>query len=92
MLAISSSPSLPPEHSRWSRRQRDIVTQLAHDLTVPASKLEELAHEFCRQMGIALNPGRTRDLVLIPTFVSTRPDGSERGCRLALDLGSTNFR
>ncbi|KAG0252462.1 glucokinase [Mortierella polycephala] len=88
-----SSPSiLPTTHSKWSARQCELVESIANEFILSTSKLEALSKEFIHQMHAGLGQDKSKDLAMIPTFITGRPDGHERGCYLALDLGGTNLR
>ncbi|KAF9574197.1 glucokinase [Mortierella alpina] len=88
---LSSSHHSRP-HFKWSERQCQALESLAQEFTLSTSQLETLTTEFVRQMHIGLTSTKSKDLAMIPTFVTGRPDGHERGSYLALDLGGTNLR
>ncbi|KAF9907065.1 glucokinase [Linnemannia zychae] len=80
-------------HSRWSEKQSKVLGALAQEFTLSTEQLETLTGAFINQMQAGLaGDQKSTDLAMIPTFVSGRPDGHERGCYLALDLGGTNLR
>ncbi|CAO3567859.1 unnamed protein product [Mortierella alpina] len=88
---LSSSQCLSP-HFKWSERQSQVLESLAQEFTLSTAQLESLTTEFVRQMHVGLTSTKSKDLAMIPTFVTGLPDGQERGCYLALDLGGTNLR
>ncbi|KAF9191232.1 glucokinase [Haplosporangium sp. Z 767] len=79
-------------HSKWSARQCEVVESIAKEFILSTSKLEDMTIEFIHQMQAGLSQEKSKDLAMIPTFITGRPDGHERGCYLALDLGGTNLR
>ncbi|KAG0002771.1 glucokinase, partial [Modicella reniformis] len=83
---------LPETRFEWSIAQCKALEFVASELTITSSKLENLAHHFVSQMREGLSKEQPTDLAMIPTFVTGRPTGHERGCYLALDLGGTNLR
>lgn len=72
----------------------EAVSTLTSQFTVSTAKLQQLTEAFVRHMNEGLTPqkGTSKDLAMIPTYVTGRPDGHERGSYLALDLGGTNLR
>ncbi|KAF9157446.1 glucokinase [Actinomortierella ambigua] len=90
--AIQAAP-LPQPHSKsWSAAQSHALEVLTEQLTLSTEQLDMLANEFVSQMRTGLAVSDTSDLAMIPTYVTGRPNGTERGCYLALDLGGTNLR
>ena len=59
---------------------------LSHD------DLEKMMNIMEQEMTRGLRKDAQSSLGMLPTFVNALPNGSERGCYLALDLGGTNFR
>ncbi|XP_038651147.1 hexokinase-1-like [Scyliorhinus canicula] len=58
---------------------------------------EKLMLVMCRMkeemaMGLSIKGQQEASLRMLPTFVHSRPNGTENGRFLALDLGGTNFR
>ncbi|KAF9148892.1 glucokinase [Linnemannia schmuckeri] len=89
----STSTHHTKHHSRWSDKQSKVLGHLAEEFTLSTAQLEHLATAFIGQMQSGLaGDQKSSDLAMIPTFVSGRPDGHERGSYLALDLGGTNLR
>ncbi|KAF9953182.1 hexokinase A, partial [Mortierella alpina] len=86
------SSHLPRPHFKWNERQCQVLESLAQEFTLSTAQLEALTAEFMRQMQIGLTSTKSKDLAMIPTFITGRPDGHERGSYLALDLGGTNLR
>uniref|UniRef100_A0A674NTX4 Hexokinase-2 n=1 Tax=Takifugu rubripes TaxID=31033 RepID=A0A674NTX4_TAKRU len=56
--------------------------------------LLDIMHQFRREMvkGLGRDTNPTAALKMLPTFVRSIPDGSEKGDFIALDLGGSNFR
>ncbi|KAI1298318.1 glucokinase [Mortierella claussenii] len=92
MNKLFPSTLLPKDHSKWSDRQREVLQGIAQDFQLTIPKLEELTVHFVEQMRVGLSEHQSKDLAMIPTFVTGRPEGNERGSYLALDLGGTNLR
>ncbi|KAK5873838.1 hypothetical protein PBY51_018841 [Eleginops maclovinus] len=56
--------------------------------------LKEITQRFRRELvkGLGRDTNTTAVLKMLPTFVRSIPDGSEKGDFIALDLGGSNFR
>ncbi|XP_019954385.1 hexokinase-1 [Paralichthys olivaceus] len=56
--------------------------------------LQEITQRFRRELakGLGRDTNPTAGLKMLPTFVRSIPDGSEKGDFIALDLGGSNFR
>uniref|UniRef100_A0A8C3G1X9 Hexokinase-2 n=1 Tax=Cyclopterus lumpus TaxID=8103 RepID=A0A8C3G1X9_CYCLU len=56
--------------------------------------LKEITQRFRRELvkGLGRDTNPTAVLKMLPTFVQSIPDGSEKGDFIALDLGGSNFR
>uniref|UniRef100_A0A8C9ZMY3 Hexokinase-2 n=1 Tax=Sander lucioperca TaxID=283035 RepID=A0A8C9ZMY3_SANLU len=56
--------------------------------------LKEITQRFRRELvkGLGRDTNPTAVLKMLPTFVRSIPDGSEKGDFIALDLGGSNFR
>ncbi|KAF9100668.1 glucokinase [Mortierella sp. AM989] len=83
---------LPKHNAKWSQDQCQVVEDLAKEFTVSTEQLEAMTEHFVQQMREGLNTRDSEDLAMIPSFITGRPDGHERGSYLALDLGGTNLR
>ncbi|KAA0716803.1 Hexokinase-2 [Triplophysa tibetana] len=72
-----------------AERQRILDTlRLSRDQLLEVKrKMEKEMH-----LGLAKETHPTATVKMLPTFVRSTPDGTERGDFLALDLGGTNFR
>ncbi|KAB5528744.1 hypothetical protein PHYPO_G00143710 [Pangasianodon hypophthalmus] len=81
------------------------VTELHHDhvqkvdkflyhLRLSNENLMDVSLRFRREMdkGLGRDTNLTASVKMLPTFVRSTPDGTEKGDFLALDLGGTNFR
>ncbi|XP_036382129.1 hexokinase-2 [Megalops cyprinoides] len=80
-------------------------TELHHDQVQKVDKylfhmrlseenLMDVSMRFRREMdrGLGRDTNPTASVKMLPTFVRSTPDGTEKGDFLALDLGGTNFR
>uniref|UniRef100_A0A8D0D7C0 Hexokinase-2 n=1 Tax=Sander lucioperca TaxID=283035 RepID=A0A8D0D7C0_SANLU len=56
--------------------------------------LKDIMNRFRREMenGLGRDTSPTASIKMLPTFVRSIPDGSEKGDFIALDLGGSNFR
>ena len=64
---------------------------VADEFNYPAEDVQRGVKEFIRQMDEGLQEsGKT--MSQIPTYVTSVPNGTEKGLYLAVDLGGTNFR
>ncbi|KAF9329863.1 glucokinase [Podila minutissima] len=90
---VSSLHSIVPQ-TKWSALQKEAMSTLTSQFTVSTTKLQQLTEAFVQHMneGLTAQKGACKDLAMIPTYVTGRPDGHERGSYLALDLGGTNLR
>ncbi|XP_051977318.1 hexokinase-2-like [Xyrauchen texanus] len=72
-----------------AERQRILDT-----LRLSRDQLTEVKRRMTEEMnrGLAKQTHPTATVKMLPTFVRSTPDGTERGDFLALDLGGTNFR
>ncbi|TID14897.1 hypothetical protein CANINC_004568 [Pichia inconspicua] len=61
-------------------------------LEVRPQLLRELTNLFLKQMHIGLTTNSAMQIPMIVTWVLDKPDGSETGEYLAIDLGGTNLR
>ncbi|KAG7318138.1 hypothetical protein KOW79_017893 [Hemibagrus wyckioides] len=81
------------------------VTELHHDhvqkvdrflyhLRLSNENVMDISLRFRREMdkGLGRDTNLTAAVKMLPTFVRSTPDGTEKGDFLALDLGGTNFR
>ncbi|KAI8837584.1 hypothetical protein BC829DRAFT_404965 [Chytridium lagenaria] len=69
----------------------DCLVRMDKLFSVPADKLNQI----CRHMVVEMKKGLQDDrqtLKMIPSHVTNRPNGTETGSFLALDLGGSNFR
>ena len=69
----------------------DTMIRLEAILSISTAKLHEIVKHFVKEITQGLSiPDST--LAMIPSHVSVRATGQEKGTYLALDLGGTNFR
>ncbi|KAI9044915.1 glucokinase glkA [Aspergillus affinis] len=69
----------------------DEATRIAREFDYPAAEVQRGVKEYIREMDEGLRQEHTT-LSQIPTFVTSVPNGTEKGLYLAVDLGGTNFR
>ncbi|XP_018617907.1 hexokinase-2 [Scleropages formosus] len=75
--------------TQHAERQHILDTlRLSHEQLLEVKR--RMSEEICR--GLAKETHSTASVKMLPTFVRSTPDGTERGDFLALDLGGTNFR
>ncbi|KAL4924756.1 glucokinase glkA [Aspergillus undulatus] len=67
------------------------ATRIANQFDYPAKEVQRGVKEYIRESDEGLSQEGTT-LSQIPTFVTSVPNGTEKGLYLAVDLGGTNFR
>ncbi|KAG2207749.1 hypothetical protein INT47_011869 [Mucor saturninus] len=71
--------------------QQEAMTALHHEFNVTTQRARTIVQQFVEEMEKGLDhEGAT--VPMIPSFVTGRPTGQEKGKYLALDLGGTNLR
>ncbi|KAI4192704.1 MAG: hypothetical protein LQ346_004196 [Caloplaca aetnensis] len=65
--------------------------KVAEEFEYPGEKVNKGVKEFIRQMDEGLQE-TGKSMSQIPTYVTSVPNGTEKGVYLAVDLGGTNFR
>ncbi|KAJ8415432.1 hypothetical protein AAFF_G00424120 [Aldrovandia affinis] len=70
------------------------VDKYLYHLRLSEENLMDVSVRFRREMdrGLGRDTNPTASIKMLPTFVRSTPDGTEKGDFLALDLGGTNFR
>ncbi|XP_064209912.1 hexokinase-2 isoform X1 [Anguilla rostrata] len=70
------------------------VDKYLYHLRLSEESLMDLSVRFRREMdrGLGRDTNPTASIKMLPTFVRSTPDGTEKGDFLALDLGGSNFR
>ncbi|XP_041757275.1 hexokinase-2 isoform X2 [Coregonus clupeaformis] len=70
------------------------VDKYLYHLRLSDENLMDVSVRFRREMdkGLGRDSNPTAAVKMLPTFVRSTPDGTEKGDFLALDLGGTNFR
>ncbi|KAI1901089.1 hypothetical protein AGOR_G00056540 [Albula goreensis] len=70
------------------------VDKFLYHLRLSSENLMDVSVRFRREMdrGLSRDTNPTAAVKMLPTFVRSTPDGTEKGDFLALDLGGTNFR
>lgn len=85
-------------HKASEQQLTKAVDELEDEFEVSPQKLDELVAYFIEQMEKGLAPQENEDkstnkgLPMIPSYVTSTPNGTEKGTLLAADLGGTNFR
>ncbi|GAA6076147.1 hexokinase-2, partial [Tachysurus ichikawai] len=74
--------------------QEPEVDRFLYHLRLSNENLMDISLRFRREMdkGLGRDTNLTAAVKMLPTFVRSTPDGTEKGDFLALDLGGTNFR
>lgn len=95
MLSASFSnktgAAVPVPQIKGTTEQQQAVTELFHQFDVTTDKAKAIVNQFIEEMKKGLDhEGAT--VPMIPSFVTGRPTGEEKGKYLALDLGGTNLR
>ena len=67
------------------------IDEIDVQLTLSKDILDKILERFHERMFFGL-ANDNQNMLMIPTFVTGVPDGSEQGTYLALDLGGTNLR
>ncbi|KAF2979132.1 hypothetical protein EK904_007124, partial [Melospiza melodia maxima] len=69
-------------------------TRFLHQLRLPDDVLQDVAARFQAEMlkGLARDTNPTAAVKMLPSFVRSLPDGSEKGEFLAVDLGGSQLR
>uniref|UniRef100_A0A6Q2ZKR2 Hexokinase-2 n=1 Tax=Esox lucius TaxID=8010 RepID=A0A6Q2ZKR2_ESOLU len=70
------------------------VDKYLYHLRLSDENLMDVSVRFRREMdkGLGRDSSPTASVKMLPTFVRSTPDGTEKGDFLALDLGGSNFR
>ncbi|XP_029916093.1 hexokinase-2 isoform X1 [Myripristis murdjan] len=70
------------------------VDKYLYHLRLSDETLMDVSVRFRREMdkGLCRDTNSTAAVKMLPTFVRSTPDGTEKGSFLALDLGGSNFR
>ncbi|KAM3868064.1 hexokinase-2 isoform 2-T2 [Diretmus argenteus] len=70
------------------------VDKYLYHLRLSDENLMDVSVRFRREMdkGLGRDTNSTAAVKMLPTYVCSTPDGTEKGDFLALDLGGTNFR
>uniref|UniRef100_A0A8C7THR4 Hexokinase-2 n=1 Tax=Oncorhynchus mykiss TaxID=8022 RepID=A0A8C7THR4_ONCMY len=78
----------------WLKNTLVGVDKLLYHLRLSDENLIDVSERFRREMdkGLGRDSNPTAAVKMLPTFVRSTPDGTEKGDFLALDLGGTNFR
>ncbi|OMH83315.1 Hexokinase-1 [Zancudomyces culisetae] len=72
-------------------RVEAMLKELEEEFMVSDEKMRDIIKEFHQEMDNGLK-GKESSLPMIPSYVTKRPTGKEKGSYLALDLGGTNLR
>lgn len=88
-------------HQVNNLRLLDEVDKICAEFEVTQDKLHELTDYFIKQMEIGLSNvnsnegsinGNNAGLAMIPSYVTSKPNGTEKGLFMAAVLGGMNFR
>lgn len=82
---------MPQTHAIYAHPGEDVLSSVLQQFDVHDDHLFNITRTFLREMWDGLE-SYGHDMAMIPTFVRSTPDGSEKGTFLALDLGGTNLR
>uniref|UniRef100_A0A3Q2YFB3 Phosphotransferase n=1 Tax=Hippocampus comes TaxID=109280 RepID=A0A3Q2YFB3_HIPCM len=71
-----------------------MIDKYLYSMRLSDETLKDIMNRFRREMEDGLGHGTnpTATVKMLPTFVRSIPDGSEKGDFIALDLGGSNFR
>ncbi|XP_061586344.1 hexokinase-2 [Cololabis saira] len=83
-----------PENYCGDQDEQTPVDKYLHQFKLSDRTLMDLSKRFRREMdkGLCRDTNATASVKMLPTFVTSTPDGTEQGEFLALDLGGSNFR
>ncbi|KAJ3294288.1 hexokinase A [Rhizoclosmatium sp. JEL0117] len=70
----------------------ETVARLRGMFSLPADRLQQIVKQILVDMKKGLEKDGAANIKMLPTHVTRRPSGKEKGTYLALDLGGTNFR
>lgn len=86
-------------HRATAKALTQKVDEICDEFAIDADKLKDLTSYFIESMEKGLKPleegeteGTSKGLPMIPSYVTGKPNGTEKGVLLAADLGGTNFR
>ncbi|XP_076807725.1 hexokinase-2-like isoform X2 [Clavelina lepadiformis] len=70
------------------------VKELENQINLNDENLTSIIHKMLKEMkkGLGKSTNDQAKVKMIPSYVASLPDGTEKGSFLALDLGGTNFR
>uniref|UniRef100_A0A8C3G1W4 hexokinase n=1 Tax=Cyclopterus lumpus TaxID=8103 RepID=A0A8C3G1W4_CYCLU len=73
---------------------KQVIDKYLYSMRFSDETLKEITQRFRRELvkGLGRDTNPTAVLKMLPTFVQSIPDGSEKGDFIALDLGGSNFR
>lgn len=83
---VSSSTSCEPESLMGQARK------VARLFELPDGYLQKAVDAYIAQANESLAVDSERGIPMIPSYVSRKPSGKEKGVLIAFDLGGTNFR
>lgn len=69
----------------------EAAKKVATEFLIPDEQVQKIVSEFISQLKEGLEKNATT-MSQIPTYVTSVPNGTEKGLFLAVDLGGTNFR
>ncbi|KAJ3053923.1 glucokinase [Rhizophlyctis rosea] len=90
-VAFLPSPAIEAQQDVPKSNSRAAIQRLEDQFYVSTVQLQDMVKLFVHDMQRGLK--RENALIkMLPSYVTKRPTGNERGTYLALDLGGTNFR
>ncbi|KAL9544892.1 hypothetical protein MBANPS3_007396 [Mucor bainieri] len=90
-LSRKTGAEHPVPQINGTEDQQQAVNEIHHQFNVTTEKARTIVKQFMEEMQKGLDhEGAT--VPMIPSFVTGRPTGDEKGKYLALDLGGTNLR
>uniref|UniRef100_I3KK26 hexokinase n=1 Tax=Oreochromis niloticus TaxID=8128 RepID=I3KK26_ORENI len=80
--------------SRCSAQKERQIDKYLYSMRFSDETLLDITQRFRKELvtGLGRDSNATATLKMLPTFVRSIPDGSEKGDFIALDLGGSNFR
>ncbi|CAG05683.1 unnamed protein product, partial [Tetraodon nigroviridis] len=88
------SPRATHKTMNYGEYERTKIDKYLYSMRFSDETLLDITQQFRREMvkGLGRDTNPTAALKMLPTFVRSIPDGSEKGDFIALDLGGSNFR
>ncbi|XP_069756963.1 hexokinase-1-like isoform X2 [Narcine bancroftii] len=74
-----------------SKLQEDEVDRFLYNMLLNTEQLQDIMDRFDNEMRKGLSIQSTSTVKMLPTYVRSTPDGTEKGDFLALDVGGSRF-